>query len=404
MPTIVTLHHPITKDRALEMAHAENWRSGYSIGRWYNFVKMQGRVASRMPRIVVVSENSIKDIHADMGVSLDRMRLVPVGVDPESVHAAAADVARKPGRLITTASADVALKGLSYLLEAMAKLRTERDVTLTIIGKPRDGASNDLIDQLGLRPHIEFVSAACPTSASSSSTPRPRWPSCRASTRVSACRPSRRCRTGICLVATDGGALPEVTGDDGETVLQCQAGDVDALAAAIRRGLDDAELRARDRCGRSSTRRRTMELEALRRADRRPVPRGARHAAQRRQAAPERAAVVADDPLRPTRRAARRPRARRRRRLRPPRLRAAPVAAPTSSPSTTPPTRSPAPEPRSAAMAEAGEIADERFVGGLRATPRGCRSPTAPSTASSPARCSNTSRTTSPRSPSSPGC
>ena len=40
--------------------------------------------------------------------------------------------------------------------------------------------------------------------------------------------------TGICLVATDGGALPEVTGRDGETVLQCKAGDVDALAAAIR--------------------------------------------------------------------------------------------------------------------------------------------------------------------------
>ena len=83
IPTIVTLHHPITRDRALEMAHTTTWRKRYSIGRWYNFVKMQGRVASRMPRIVVVSENSIKDIHADMGVSLDRMRLVPVGVDPE---------------------------------------------------------------------------------------------------------------------------------------------------------------------------------------------------------------------------------------------------------------------------------------------------------------------------------
>ena len=41
------------------------------------------------------------------------------------------EVARIPGRLITTASADVALKGLAYLLEAMAKLRTERDVSLT---------------------------------------------------------------------------------------------------------------------------------------------------------------------------------------------------------------------------------------------------------------------------------
>ncbi|MEP7045431.1 MAG: glycosyltransferase family 4 protein [Ilumatobacteraceae bacterium] len=243
IPTIVTLHHPITRDRALEMAHTTTWRKRYSIGRWYNFVKMQGRVASRMPRIVVVSENSIKDIHNDMGVSLDRMRLVPVGVDPE-LFMPLPLVARKPGRLITTASADVALKGLSYLLEAVAKLRTERDVTLTIIGKPRDGASNDLIDQLGLRPHIEFVSGV----------PDERIVELYAEAEM-AVVPSlyegfslpaiEAMSTGICLVATDGGALPEVTGRDGDTVLQCKAGDVDDLVAALSRGLDDAELRAR---------------------------------------------------------------------------------------------------------------------------------------------------------------
>jgi glycosyltransferase involved in cell wall biosynthesis len=243
IPTVVTLHHPITRDRALEMSHTPNWRKRYSIGRWYNFVKMQGRVARRMPRIVVVSENSIKDIHADMGVSFDRMRLVPVGVDPE-LFTPLDHVQRTPGRLITTASADVALKGLAYLLEAMAKLRTERDVTLTIIGKPRDGASNDLIDQLGLRPHIEFVSGV----------PDERIVELYAEAEL-AVVPSlyegfslpaiEAMCTGICLVATDGGALPEVTGRDGDTVLQCHAGDVDSLAAAIRRGLDDASLRAR---------------------------------------------------------------------------------------------------------------------------------------------------------------
>jgi glycosyltransferase involved in cell wall biosynthesis len=51
--------------------------------------------------------------------------------------------------------------------------------------------------------------------------------------------------TGICVVATTGGALPEVTGVDGDTVLSCPAGDAEALAATLRRGLDDAELRAR---------------------------------------------------------------------------------------------------------------------------------------------------------------
>ncbi len=243
MPTIVTLHHPITRDRALEMAHTADRRKRRSIGRWYGFVKMQGRVAQRMPRIVVVSENSIKDIHADMGVSIDRMRLVPVGVDVD-LFRPMPEVARIPGRLITTASADVALKGLSYLLEAMAKLRTERDVTLTIIGKPKAGSSADLVDKLGLRPHIQFVSGV----------PDERIVQLYAEAEL-AVVPSlyegfslpaiEAMSTGICLVATDGGALPEVTGADGDTVVQCPAGNADALAAAIRRGLESAELRAR---------------------------------------------------------------------------------------------------------------------------------------------------------------
>ena len=243
IPTIVTLHHPITKDRELEMSHAPSWWKRRSVGRWYSFVGMQGKVASRLPRIVVVSENSIADINTDMGVPLDKMRLVPVGVDPD-LFRPLPQVAREPGRLITTASADVALKGLSYLLEAMAKLRTEREVRLTIIGKPRPGHSMDLIDSLGLRPHIDFVSgvaderivelyaeaelAVVPSLYEGFSLPA-----------------IEAMATGTCLVATDGGALPEVTGTDGDTVLQCPAGDADALAAAIRRGLDDAELRAR---------------------------------------------------------------------------------------------------------------------------------------------------------------
>jgi glycosyltransferase involved in cell wall biosynthesis len=192
---------------------------------------------------VVVSENSIKDIHEDMKVDLDRMRLVPVGVDPD-LFKPQPNIARQPGRLITTASADVALKGLSYLLEAMAKLRTERDVHLTIIGKPKTGKSLDLIDSLGLTNNVSFVSgvtderivelyaeselAVVPSLYEGFSLPA-----------------IEAMCTGTCLVATDGGALPEVTGTDGETVLSCPAGDAEALAATIRRGLDNAELRSR---------------------------------------------------------------------------------------------------------------------------------------------------------------
>ena len=243
IPTIVTLHHPITKDRKLEMEHTKTWFKRRAISRWYSFVNMQGKVASKMPRVVVVSENSIADIHTDMKVSLDRMKLVPVGVDPD-LFTPLPHISRKPGHLITTASADVALKGLSYLLEALAKIRTERQVHLTIIGRPREGANADLIRKLGLTDCITHVSgvsderivelyaeselAVVPSLYEGFSLPA-----------------IEAMSTGICLVATTGGALPEVTGVDNDTVLSCPAGDAEALAASIRRGLNDAELRNR---------------------------------------------------------------------------------------------------------------------------------------------------------------
>jgi len=73
--------------------------------------------------------------------------------------------------------------------------------------------------------------------------------------------------TGTPLVATDGGALPEVTGKDGETVFQCKAGDAEGLAAQIRLALDDDVLRARMAL-RGASASSTLELDALRQAHR----------------------------------------------------------------------------------------------------------------------------------------
>ena len=243
LPLIVTLHHPITRDRMLEMEAAPTPFKRWSIGRWYSFVRMQGKVASQLPRVVVVSENSIQDIHTDMGVPLERMRLVPVGVDPD-LFQPAPGVARVPGRLITTASADVALKGLAYLIEAIAKLRADGDdITLTVIGRAKPGKSLDLIEQFGLTPYVDFVSgvpderivelyseaelAVVPSLYEGFSLPA-----------------IEAMCSGTPLVATDGGALPEVTGADGDTVFRCRKGDAGDLAATIKRALANPDLRA----------------------------------------------------------------------------------------------------------------------------------------------------------------
>ncbi len=245
LPVLTTLHHPITVDRRLELDAAPNWRKRLSLRRWYSFVEMQARVARRMPRIVVVSDNSIDDIHNDMGVDRDNMRLVHVGVDPD-LFKPDPSVQRKPNQLITTASADAEMKGLKFLLEAMAKLRAEdRDIKLTLIGRAKPGGPSDkLIKELDLASHIEFVTGV----------PDERIVELYSESEV-AVVPSlyegfslpavEAMASGTALVATTGGALKEVTGIHGETVLQCEPGDAGDLAAKLRIALDDPELRAR---------------------------------------------------------------------------------------------------------------------------------------------------------------
>ena len=243
-PILETIHHPITVDRRLELEYARTPWERFGKRRWYAFTKMQSRVARRMPRIMTVSESSKRDISADHGVPLENLHVVPVGVDPE-LFQPVPGVERRPGHLVTTASADVAMKGLKYLLEAVAKLRTERHIELTIIGtrRPESHASHTMT-QLGLDDCVDFVSgvpdarivelyseaelAIVPSLYEGFSLPAIEAMSC-----------------GVALVATTGGALPEVAGIHGETCFLTEPGDSEALAGTIRAALDDAELRAR---------------------------------------------------------------------------------------------------------------------------------------------------------------
>jgi glycosyltransferase involved in cell wall biosynthesis len=202
-------------------------------------------VASRLHRVITVSENSFKDISHDHKVDPARMKIVPVGVDP-SLFLPVPLIERTPGMLITTASADVAMKGLRYLLEAVAKLRTERpEVTLTVIGKPKEGGeSARTIAELGLTDAITFVSgvtderivelyseaeaAVVPSLYEGFSLPAIEAMSC-----------------AIPLVATTGGAIPEVVGPDGVTAFSVPPGDSEALAAKIAWVLDHPDEAAK---------------------------------------------------------------------------------------------------------------------------------------------------------------
>ncbi|MCH2442944.1 MAG: glycosyltransferase family 4 protein [Acidimicrobiales bacterium] len=243
-PVLSTIHHPITVDRRLEIAHARTLWESFSMRRWYAFTKMQGRVARRMNHIMTVSESSKVDIAADHKVDPEHIHVVPVGVDPEMFRPVPG-VRRVPGRIVTTASADVAMKGLKYLLEAVAKLRTERNVELVIIGRPAEGsASADLFAELGLTDCVSWIHgvsderivelyseaevAVVPSLYEGFSLPAIEAMSC-----------------GVPLVTTTGGALPEVAGSHGETCFQVPPGDGEALAAMLGTVLDQPDVRDR---------------------------------------------------------------------------------------------------------------------------------------------------------------
>ena len=244
LPVLGTIHHPITVDRQLELDHARSPVERLGKRRWYSFTRMQARVARRLQRIITVSESSRDDIARDQKVPHRLMHVVPVGVDPE-LFRPLPEVVRRPEQIITTASADVPMKGLRYLLEAMAKLRTERDVRLVVIGKPRKGGTTaETIDSLGLGQVVDFISGVpderiVELYATSSAAVVPSLYEGFSLPAIEAMS------TGTPLVATSGGALPEVAGPDGQTCVSVPPGDAEALAAALNRVLDDPAMAAR---------------------------------------------------------------------------------------------------------------------------------------------------------------
>ncbi|HET9423532.1 MAG TPA: glycosyltransferase family 4 protein [Nocardioides sp.] len=242
LPLITTLHHPITFDRRIDLSQTRNpWRK-LTLRRWYGFLRMQGRVARQARRIMTPSEASKRDITKDFGVDPARMEVILLGVDDGFVPPTEP---RVPGRIMAMASADAPMKGISTLLEAFAKLRTERDVELILVTKPQAGGRTErLIDKLAIGDSVRFAhglseadlvglmgsaEVACvPSLYEGFSLPTAELMAC-----------------ATPLVVSRAGAIPEVVGPDGLCADLVTPGDVGELKQALEQLLDDPERRSR---------------------------------------------------------------------------------------------------------------------------------------------------------------
>jgi glycosyltransferase involved in cell wall biosynthesis len=255
IPTVATVHHPIAIDRELELAAAPTLRRRLTLRRWYAFTGMQARVVQQLDGVTTVSENSRRDITTHMGLPPERMQVIPVGIDPDRLTPPPADQLRETDSLLAITSADVPLKGLVHLLEALAKLRTERPVRLTVVGTARPGGpAQAALERLGLRDAVRFTGPV-PEDELVSLIQRATVmaiPSLYEGFSLPAIE-AMACATP--LVTTDAGALPEVVGT--KAGLRVKAGDVGELTAALQLVLDSPSLA--EQLGRAG-RRRVLEM------------------------------------------------------------------------------------------------------------------------------------------------
>ncbi len=241
-PLVTSIHHPITFDRRIDMEAAPTRRKKLTLRRWYGFLRMQGKVARQVGKILTVSESSRHDIVKDFGVDDADIQVIPLGVDdvfgPPTKP-------RVPGRIVAMASADAPMKGIATLLEAFAKLRTEREVELLLVTRPTPGGRTErLIEHLGIGEHVSFVSGISDAelvevmgSAEIACVPSLYEGFSLPTAELMACETP--------LVVSRAGAIPEVVGPDGLCADLVTPGDVGELELALQAMLDDPERRAR---------------------------------------------------------------------------------------------------------------------------------------------------------------
>ncbi len=227
IPLAVTIHHPITKDHKLEMQNASNWKEKLSSIRWHNFLPMQKRVAPKLKKIICVSKPSKEDVIEEFNVDPNKIEVILNGIDINSFTTSSFDK-REENKIITTASADIPLKGLKYLIRSLPKiLDSFPKTTLTVIGKsPNNSEVSKLIEDLNLSDVITFRSGISEKEIVDlyHSSELAVIPSLYEGFGFGA---GEAMACGVPLISTHSGGLKEVVGDAAIKILPSSAGEIE---------------------------------------------------------------------------------------------------------------------------------------------------------------------------------
>lgn len=243
LPLVATIHHPISIDRAADFEQALS-RMERLRRRWFYsfYVPMQSSVARHVDRVITVSECSAREIERLIGIPQSRMRVIYNGVDT-NLFRNHNGTAKEPRSIIFVGNTEDRKKGIIHLLQAIRIIKDECPVKLTIVdgGAPRTAYAPSLVREYGLHNQVTVVHrlsgeelvqhyataeiAAVPSLFEGFGFPAAEAMACE-----------------LPVITTKAGALPELV-SDGDNGILIDAGDIPALAAAIKRLLEDKDLR-----------------------------------------------------------------------------------------------------------------------------------------------------------------
>ena len=239
IPLITVLHHPIAIDRDVAVANAGSWWRAALASRWHSFITAQARAVKALPHFLAVSEAARESYRERCGLAPEKAMIGLNGINHDNFYADP-QIVRDDNHIVAVASADVPVKGLDILIDALGLLRDRNcRPQLTVVGTLREGPTKRAIKAQKLTEQVQFVSGL--------SDPDMADLFRRASVFVSPSRfegfgfpPAEAMACGAPVIVSTGGALPEVAGDAGIVV---PVEDPDALADAIETVLNDDALR-----------------------------------------------------------------------------------------------------------------------------------------------------------------
>jgi glycosyltransferase involved in cell wall biosynthesis len=241
LPVAETIHHPVTIDRDLAIQSAKSLKDKLGLKRWFSFIDMQIKVARRLSHIITVSQTARRHISESFQIPEDKLQVIYNGIDSD-IFCPSEAITRLDNRLLVVISRDTPVKGLPYLLKALAELNRQYKLELVVVAKGTDNHTTQrLIDTLGIRDYVNIIDeidtaelvkqyrlatiVVIPSIYEGFGLPAAEAMAC-----------------GTPVVATSAGALPEVVGDAGILV---PPADTKALVSAISALIMSPDMRHR---------------------------------------------------------------------------------------------------------------------------------------------------------------